>query len=93
MFREAARRQEQRARQAGDAALKRVELLRLRFHENLPIRDIARRWGVDAGVLHHEYAKARKEFKAALVEIVSFHHPGSAAEVEEECVNLLAVLA
>ena len=70
----------------------RVELLRLRFHEGLPIREIARRWGTAAEVLHHEYARARQEFEAALREVVAFHHPGSPEEVEQECSNLLARL-
>jgi RNA polymerase sigma-70 factor (ECF subfamily) len=92
LFREAARLQEQQARQAGEAARRRVELLRLRFHEGLPIREIARRWRADAAALHHEYARARQDFKAALLEVVAFHHPGLPAEVEQECANLLASL-
>ena len=56
------------------------------------IREIARRWGADAKALHHEYARARQEFKAALLQVVAFHHPGSPAEVEQECANLLACL-
>jgi len=92
LFREAARLQEQLALSRGPDACRRVEVLRLRFHENLPIRDIARRLECDAAVLHHEYAKARQEFKAALYEVVAFHHPGSAAEVEQECANLAARL-
>jgi RNA polymerase sigma-70 factor (ECF subfamily) len=92
LLREAGRLQEQRARQAGEAACRRLELLRLRFHEGLPIREIARRWGMMADVLHHEYARARQEFKAALLEVVAFHHPGSPAEVEQECANLLGCL-
>src|SRR5262249_8572391 len=87
LFREAGPCQDKKARRAGEAACRRVELLRLRFHENLPIREIARRWETDAAVLHHEYAKARQEFKAALLEVVAFHQPGSAAEVEQECAN------
>jgi hypothetical protein len=39
--------------------VRRVELLTLRFHEAMPIREIARLWGVDAASLHHEYAQAR----------------------------------
>ncbi len=35
---------------------------------------------------------AWQEFKAALLEVVAFHYPGSAAEVERECANLLACL-
>jgi RNA polymerase sigma-70 factor (ECF subfamily) len=92
LLREAAVRQEERARHMGEAALKRVELLRLRFHEGLPIREIARRWQADPAVLHHEYARARQEFKAALLEVVTFHHPGTAAEIEQECANLLSLL-
>jgi hypothetical protein len=69
-----------------------VELLRLRFQDGLPIREIARRWGADAAALHHEYAKARQEFQAALLEVVAFHHPGTPAEVEQACANLLTSL-
>jgi RNA polymerase sigma-70 factor (ECF subfamily) len=92
ILREAARAQEERARAAGDGAMRRVELLRLRFHENLPIRDIASRWGIDAAVLHHEYARAREEFRAALLDVVAFHRPGGVAEAEEESRKLLAML-
>jgi RNA polymerase sigma-70 factor (ECF subfamily) len=92
LLREAAQLQAERGQRAGEAALRRVELLRLRFHENLPIRDIADRWQVDAARLHHEFARARQEFKAALLEVVAFHRPGSPEEVERECADLLALL-
>jgi RNA polymerase sigma-70 factor (ECF subfamily) len=93
LLREAARVMGRRAAAAGAAAVRRVELLRLRFQDGLPIRAIAARWQVEAAVLHHEYARARQEFKEALAEVVAFHCPGSPAEVEQECVNLLALLA
>jgi RNA polymerase sigma-70 factor (ECF subfamily) len=92
LLREAARLQEERAREAGAAAQHRVELLRLRFHEGLPIRQIAARWRTEPAVLHHEYARARQEFQVALRQVVAFHHPGPAEQVEEECANLLAAL-
>jgi len=92
LMREAAQRQTELARQKGTAALKRVELLRLRFHDGLPIRDIALRWNIDAATLHHEYAKARQEFKMALLEVMAFHHPGSTQELERACAELLRVL-
>jgi RNA polymerase sigma-70 factor (ECF subfamily) len=91
LLREAARALERRARADG-AAYRRVELLRLRFHDGLPIRDIAARWQADPALLHHEYARARQEFRAALAEVVAFHHPGTAAEIDQECANLLALL-
>ena len=91
LVREAAEVHERRARDAGAAALRRVELLRLRFQENLPIRDIAQRWQTDPAGLHHEYARARKEFKEALREVMAFHHPGSPVVLEQECAKLLAL--
>ncbi len=68
-------------------------MLRLRFEEGLPIRAIAERWGVAAAGLHHAYALARQEFKAILLEVVAFHHPGSLAEVEQEAASLLKALS
>ena len=50
---EAAQLQRRRATKRGPEAVQRVELLRLRFEENLPIRTIAERWGVAAAGLHH----------------------------------------
>jgi RNA polymerase sigma-70 factor (ECF subfamily) len=90
---EAAQLQQRRASVRGPEAVQRVELLRLRFEEGLPIRAIAERWGASAAELHHAYAKARQEFKAALLEVVAFHHPGSAAEVEQDAASLLAALS
>jgi RNA polymerase sigma-70 factor (ECF subfamily) len=89
IMREAAARQAERAGREGEAASRRVELLRLRFHEGLPIRAIAQLWSVDAAALHHEYARARKEFKAALLEVMAFYQPGSPAEAERACAELL----
>src|SRR6516225_8788769 len=63
---EAAQVQRRRAAERGPEAVQRVELLRLRFADNLPIRTIAERWGVAAAGLHRAYAIARQEFKAAL---------------------------
>ncbi len=81
------------AAERGPSAVQRIELLRLRFEESLPIRAIAERWGVDARSLHHAYALARQEFKAALLEVVAFHQPGSPAELEEEAASLLKALS
>jgi RNA polymerase sigma-70 factor (ECF subfamily) len=89
---EAARRHAERAREAGAPGERRVELLRLRFEDDLPIREIARRWEVDAAVLHQEYRRAREEFKRALLDVVAFHLPGSQGAVEKECARLLAAL-
>jgi len=93
LMREARERHTDQAHQAGPDALRRVELLRLVFHEGLKIREIAARWEADAAELHHQYAKGRKEFKTALLEVVRFHYSGTPAEVERKCADLLALLA
>lgn len=84
--------QRQRDDAKDEAAKKRVELLELRFHDNLPIRTIAERWQVDAAFLHHEYAKARDEFQRALRTEVAFHHQGPAPSLDAECKRLLTLL-
>jgi RNA polymerase sigma-70 factor (ECF subfamily) len=81
-----------RARRRGERAQRRVKLLRLRFHDGLPIREIARRWKCEALELHREYAEARKDFKQALIDVLRFHHPVSPHEAEQECRELLALL-
>jgi RNA polymerase sigma-70 factor (ECF subfamily) len=92
VVRQAAEQQSELAAGVGEAAVKRVELLRLRFHEGLPIREIATLWGVDAASLHREYARAREEFRSALRSVVAFLHPGSPEVVDRECAQLLSLL-
>lgn len=92
MIQQATQRQLDKATTRGGTALRRVELLQLRFKEGLPIREIASRWNVDSRTLHHEYARARAEFKANLLEVIAFHHPGAPAEVERECKELADLL-
>ena len=92
MLKEASREQAEAAK-SEPAAERRVELLRLRFGEGLPIRDIAERWDEDAAILHREYAIARAEFKTALAAVARFHAPNaSPAEIEETCRGLLELL-
>jgi len=92
IMKEAAERQRQRAVAKGPAAQRRVALLGKRFNDNLPIRSIAREWGVQTAVLHHEYAQARREFRDALEEVLLFYNPHSAYELEKECLALLSLL-
>jgi RNA polymerase sigma factor (sigma-70 family) len=94
LLKEAGRVQMDRAKLAGPAAIQRVQLLRLRFHDGLPIRAIAERWGEDAAKVHHEYATARAEFRTALLLVVAFHHPGaSSASCDRLATELLELLA
>jgi RNA polymerase sigma-70 factor (ECF subfamily) len=72
---------------------RRVELLRLRFQGGLAIREIAARWNADAAKLHHEYATARDEFRAALRWVVAFHMPTAGeGHLDAACRELLGVL-
>lgn len=92
IMREAADHMRAQAAADGDAAGRRVELLALRFQEGLPIREIAERWEVDAARLHHDYARARDEFKQALLDVLAFHQPDASAAARE-CDQLLEILA
>jgi RNA polymerase sigma factor (sigma-70 family) len=93
IMRQAQRLMTARASASGAAARRRVELLRLRFEEDQPIRAIAQLWGEDPARLHHEFARAREEFHRSLRDAVAFHGADSGAAVEAECRRLLAMLA
>lgn len=82
----------ERAAGAGAEAERRVELLRLRFSEDLPIREIAARWGADPVQVHRWYARAREEFHAALIEAVGRQHGGTPADNQREAEGLLELL-
>jgi RNA polymerase sigma-70 factor (ECF subfamily) len=93
LMREAACTQQESASRTDPAALRRVELLRLRFQEGLPIRAIAKRWEENVEKLHREYAIARKEFRAALRNVVAFYHPrATSTEIDRICQELLDLL-
>lgn len=92
VMRQAAALQREEAKIAGPRAERRVEILRLRFYEGMPIRDIATLWGVPAARMHHEYAKAREEFRHALRAVVGADHQGSDEALERECGRLLDLL-
>jgi DNA-directed RNA polymerase specialized sigma24 family protein len=93
VFRQAGELQRERAEAADECARRRVQILELRHQENVPIREIALRWGQEAAALHREYAKARAEFKSALLHVLSFHYPGLAdAGLEEKCLQLIEFL-
>lgn len=92
IMREAAQRHADFASHEGSEAQRRLDLLRLRFGDGLPIRDIAERWDVAAEDLHRQYARARQEFRTALREAIAHHSPGSAADIDAEAESLMAML-
>ncbi|MBI1852153.1 MAG: sigma-70 family RNA polymerase sigma factor [Planctomycetes bacterium] len=93
LVREAAALYEARAGNLGDDAHKRVEILRLRFREDMPIREIAKLWGEEVVQVHREYARARIEFKDSLMEVIAFQHPHSRKEAERECDQIIQLLS
>lgn len=89
---EALRLQRERARLLGSRAEVRMKILRLRFVDGLPIRDLAPRVGLAAEAAHREYAVARREFEDALKAVVAFDTPGGKTAIENECREILAIL-
>lgn len=84
VVREAGRRMAEQSAACGAAEQRRVELLRLRFHEQMPIRAIAVLWGADAAELHRQYALARREFREALLAVIREQGALAAERVEFE---------
>lgn len=64
-----------RARVAGEEAVQRLEILRLRLNHELPIRKIAEQLDLPVDAVHYEYRKARREFLTALEAVLEFHYP------------------
>ncbi|MDF1800232.1 MAG: sigma-70 family RNA polymerase sigma factor [Planctomycetota bacterium] len=83
---------EARAAEQGEASLRRCEILRLRFFEDLPIRKIASKLGQDPARVHHEYARVRSDFRDALHSVVRFEAPGGEVDLDTEVRFLLANL-
>ncbi|TWU39365.1 hypothetical protein Poly41_21890 [Novipirellula artificiosorum] len=92
MMRRAAELQKEQAASAGEDAKRRIELLRLRFEEGRPIREIAVLWQEEPAKLHHQYAMARKEFSSALRQVVAFHSGGDSDATQQEVDLLLEIL-
>lgn len=92
LMREAADLMRERAASGDSGATRRVELLRLRFSEDRPIRDIATEWDMETDAVHRAYAKARQEFRVCLREVVSFHAVRKEVDLDTECRRLIGLL-
>ena len=77
-----------------DGQRMRIELLRLRFRDGIPIREIARQRNIDdVKSLHRALDRAKKEFREALMEVAGRQFPNStAAELHERCVEILSMV-
>jgi RNA polymerase sigma-70 factor (ECF subfamily) len=82
----------ERAHRRGGRAKARAEILRLRFADDLPVRAIADRMGLDPERVHREYATARREFHRTLTEVVRRALCVEPGRVDEECRQLIQLL-
>jgi RNA polymerase sigma-70 factor (ECF subfamily) len=80
------------AENASAGARLRIELLRLRFTEGLPIREIATQWEVDPDAVHRAYAKAREEFRKCLRRIVAEHTVRTEVDLDAEVARVFELL-
>ena len=89
---EAGARHREEAETQGEDAMRRVELLRLRFEDNLPIREIASRWDMDPDKVHQQYRRARREFRRCLEAELTFHEEGTDDDAERQWEQFLSLL-
>lgn len=73
-------------------ARQRVELLRLRFAEGLPIREIAAKWEMDPTAVHRAYERAREEFRGCLRDVVRETAARTEADLDREVERIVALL-
>lgn len=81
-----------RAATGSPGARLRVELLRLRFGEGRPIREIAAQWEVDPDAVHRAYAKAREEFRICLRHVVAEHAVRCEQDLDLEVARILELI-
>jgi DNA-directed RNA polymerase specialized sigma24 family protein len=71
----------------------RIRILDLRFREGLASGEIAARCGFAAAFVYQQLRLAKRDFRAALLEVVASYHPGATAEeLEARCVELIGLL-
>ena len=64
--------------------------MRLRFHDGKSLRAIADELELEPAYVHHQFAKARRDFKRALERVLRERLPGATVpEIEEECQRIL----
>lgn len=92
LMRQTGQRLRSRAEQGDPGARLRTELLRLRFTEGMPIREIAAQWEMEPEAVHRAYRRAREEFRACLREVVAELAVRSEADLEAEVSRVIDLL-
>jgi RNA polymerase sigma-70 factor (ECF subfamily) len=82
----------ERAAGLGGREMQRIEILRLRFDEGLPIREIATQLNLPPELAHKEYARARRDYRTVLEDVVASHYPGSEDNLDERCREVMLLL-
>jgi RNA polymerase sigma factor (sigma-70 family) len=80
---------DQRAADQDEDYGRRVELLRLRFYDGLPIRDIADRWQEPREKVHRTRVRALREFKDCLRELLGLQEGCAGETLDAELARLL----
>ena len=92
LMREARRLLSERLGRDEDGVL-RLHAMELRYHEGLKSGEIAERMGLEPDAVYQMLHRVRKEFRAALMEVVSYGHPtDTKEELEQRCLELLSTL-
>jgi RNA polymerase sigma factor (sigma-70 family) len=79
--------------QRSEAARRRFEVMALRFERGLPPREIATTTALPVERVYEMLKEARRDFRAALLEVLASYHPGSTeAELEQHGMQLLQSL-
>lgn len=92
LTREARRLLAERARPGTPAAV-RLRALELMYEEGRPSREIAKALDLDVASVYPLMTRARKEFKAALIEVIAGYHPSDSREtLERRCAEVFAAL-
>jgi hypothetical protein len=92
LLREALQLQRSLAGDRGEREVARLELLRLRFEQDLPIRDIAAQWGQEPALVHREYLAARRDFRSALATVLRRHRLGADGDTDGGLSQLRAMI-
>jgi RNA polymerase sigma factor (sigma-70 family) len=71
----------------------RLRILDLRFRDGMAASAIAEQLGRDPTYVYQQLRNAKRDFRAALLEVVASHYPGaSKQELESRCLALVALL-
>lgn len=76
----------------GGVAQRRIAVLRLRYYDGIPPREIAANARMDVRDVYRLLEAGRNQFRATMLEVMAKHHSGeSRSELERRCCELIAL--